>query len=91
MNLHPVISSNIAAIGYDPQASRLVVKFKSGAKYAYDSVPAEIHKRLIAAERIGTYFHQNVRDKFKATKLESAVNPLAAPPSSPSDPQSRQA
>lgn len=72
MNLQTVRSSNIDAIGYDPQASKLVVKFKSGAKYAYDSVPADIHKGLIGAERIGTYFHQNVRDKFKTTKLDTA-------------------
>jgi hypothetical protein len=64
--LSPVISSQIAAIGYDAATRELVIRFHSSGRkqevlYSYDGVPSELAKGLIAAESPGSYFHRHIR------------------------------
>ena len=48
MQMHPVISDNVKAVGYDPRASTLRVHFrKSGLVYDYHGVPAWIFDRML--------------------------------------------
>ncbi len=72
MDLKPVKSSNIAAVGYDPDDQTLHVKFKeSGAVYTYADVPADDHEALMGADSIGKHFHANIRSKFNGNKVET--------------------
>jgi hypothetical protein len=72
MDLKPVESSNIAAVGYDPDDRTLHVKFKgSGQVYAYDGVTPEHHEALMGADSIGTHFHANIRKNFKGSKVDA--------------------
>lgn len=65
ITLKPVQSSNVQAVGYDPQARRLAVQFKgSGGIYHYDGVEQSDHDKLIGAESIGSHFSQHIRGKF---------------------------
>jgi hypothetical protein len=64
--LIPVASSQIAAVGYDPAARRLVVRFHgSGGRpetvYSSSGVPAEVAAGLVAATTPGTYFNRQIR------------------------------
>ena len=64
--LIPVTSSQIAAVGYDPIACQLVIRFRGaggrpGAVYSYDGVPAEVAAGLIAAASPGIYFNRHIR------------------------------
>jgi hypothetical protein len=64
--LMPVTSSQIAAVGYDPIARQLVVRFHGSgprpeAIYSYAGVPAQIAAELIGAESPGSYFHRHIR------------------------------
>ena len=68
--LTPVQSSHIAAVGYDAPTSDLHVQFKDGNTYVYHGVPPALHQQLAKAESIGTFLHQNLRGKFKHSKLE---------------------
>lgn len=68
MQLNPVQSSNIEAIGYDAPTSTLGVKFKSGGIYHYHGVPPHVHAALIAAPSIGGHFAQHINRKFQYTK-----------------------
>ena len=66
VELIPVNSSQIAAVGYDPIARRLVVRFRGygrrpGAVYSYSGVPAEVAAGLVGAASPGSYFHQHIR------------------------------
>lgn len=70
LNLKPVKSSNIAALGYDPEAKALTVQFKSGALHRYADVPPETHAEMLDAESIGKYFHANVRSAFKSSPVD---------------------
>ena len=62
MELKPVKSSNIAAIGYDSMDKKLVVKFHNGSVYEYEPVQPETHLALINADSIGGYFAKNIKN-----------------------------
>jgi hypothetical protein len=59
--LLPVRSSNIDAIGYDPRAELLTVRFSSGSTYEYEHVTREQHADLMATDSHGTWFAANIR------------------------------
>lgn len=70
MNLKPVKSSNIEAVGYDEETQELQVQFKGGSIYAYDSVPSTEHDELINAKSIGGHFHKAIKDQYKTKKIK---------------------
>lgn len=43
MNMTPVISDNVRAVGYDYGARVLRVQFRSGGTYEYHAVPAHLY------------------------------------------------
>ncbi len=65
MKRHPVTSSVIASVGYDPSTRMMEVEFKTGRVYQYFMVPANIHGRLMSARSIGHYFNTEIRDNFE--------------------------
>lgn len=69
MNLTPVTSSTIDAIGYDPDAQTMHVAFLSGGTYEYLDVDPETHQALVEAPSVGSHFHKHVRPKFEGRKL----------------------
>ena len=69
MELHPVKSSNIKAIGYDRENEKLIVEFITGKKYVYSGVPPEVHEALMGAKSIGLYFGFNIRGKYGTEKV----------------------
>lgn len=68
----PVESSNIKAVGYDPDAHAMHVQFKSGGHYRYAGVPKAAHEAFMAAPSKGSHFAQNVAGKFEHTKVPDA-------------------
>lgn len=54
IHLKPVKSSNVEAIGYDPETETVRVRFKGGATYRYAEVPAELFESIEAATSIGS-------------------------------------
>lgn len=71
MDLKPVKSTNIKAVGYDQDTSELQVEFQGGGLYAYDSVPLDVYRDLTEAHSVGGYFHKNIKDVYKMRKLKS--------------------
>ena len=69
MELHPVKSSNIKAVGYDVDAQRMVVQFHSGKKYAYADVPPEVYIGFMGAKSMGIFFVREVRGKYATEKM----------------------
>ena len=61
MDLTPVDSSCIAAIGYDEDTSVLVIEFLTGAKYIYMDVEQDIYDEILAAPSRGHYFWEYIR------------------------------
>ena len=69
MKRNPVISSNLAAVGYDPSSQVLEIEFKSGSVYDYFGVPQGLYEQLMAAASLGTFFHQYIRDAFQTQRV----------------------
>ena len=69
MDRTPVSSSNIAAVGYDPDTMTLEVEFNSGKIYQYFDVPEVIFTEILGASSPGGYFNQNVKGSYRCVKL----------------------
>ena len=51
-----IVSSNLAAVGYDAAAYVLYVDFRNGGRYRYANVPPEEHAGLMAARESAPYY-----------------------------------
>jgi hypothetical protein len=69
----PVTSSNIASVGYDPATREMEVAFTNGSSYRYADVDPKTHASLLAADSVGSHFHQHVRNAHKATPITKAA------------------
>lgn len=47
MTMHPVVSTNVLAAGYDPQTRTLRVQFHSGGIYDYYSVDPGLFEQML--------------------------------------------
>lgn len=66
----PVDSKLIAAVRYDEEAEHLYIEFKrNDAVWRYDDIDQNTADDLRAAASIGRYFLQNVKGKYKETKI----------------------
>jgi len=72
IELAPVTSNQVKAIGYDPDTQTLAVCFArgAGAIYHYPDVAPETHAAFVAADSIGTFFGMHIKPlpfkKFRA-------------------------
>lgn len=65
----PVVSSNIASVGYDAEKKVLEIEFHHGAIYQYFDVPVRVYEELMNSAAKGSYFMNELKDKFKYQKL----------------------
>lgn len=61
METKNVVSSNIAAIGYDQSTSTLEVIFKNGGIYHYHNVPLSVYNNLMTASSHGGYLDSHIK------------------------------
>ncbi|PIR88474.1 MAG: KTSC domain-containing protein [Candidatus Harrisonbacteria bacterium CG10_big_fil_rev_8_21_14_0_10_44_23] len=69
MNREPVKSSDLKAIGYDPETKILEVEFQSGSLYQYVNVAENVYSELMKSDSKGNYFNTQIRDGYQNTKL----------------------
>lgn len=75
--LQDVESSQISAIGHDPETNTLAIQFKGwkgevGATYHYANFPADDFAAFKAAESLGRHFGRYIKpfaDKYPYTKV----------------------
>jgi len=65
MYREPVVSSNVAAIGYDPDEAILEVEFLNGSIYWYHDVPEEVYDDFMMASSKGKYLWDHIRDVYE--------------------------
>ena len=73
IDLVPVESSQLAAVGHDAETNTLRVQFKSGATYDYSGVAAEKFEAMLAADSLGKFFGSEIKakvDDHPFTKIE---------------------
>ena len=69
IEMQPVTSSQIAAIGHDPETNKLRVQFHSGSLYEYDDVPASTFNSLLNADSPGKHFGAHIRGRHAYRKV----------------------
>lgn len=73
MARHPVDSSLIRSVGYDPASSILRVELLAGAVYDYFDVPYSTFAEFLAADSKGGYFNDYVKDLYAYEVAERVV------------------
>jgi hypothetical protein len=71
MDLTPVESSLIAAIGYDEAQKELTIEFKKGGTYTYKSIPHAVYTAMQEAVSAGSFFLRNVKGQYLFTIKEA--------------------
>jgi hypothetical protein len=61
MNVKPVDSTTLVAIGYDDTRATLQLEFRSHAIYLYFEVPRSVYEALVKAPSKGRYFNGAIR------------------------------
>lgn len=69
MDMIPVSSSNLVAIGYDGASYTLRVEFKTGGTYDYYDVPQSEFDRLRTASSHGEYLARNIKGKYRYARV----------------------
>jgi hypothetical protein len=67
--MHPVSSSNIAAVGYDADYQTVHVQFLNGTTYAYKGVPEHEYENLRTAASVGTYLNRNYKNVYPYERI----------------------
>lgn len=68
MQMTPVESSNLAAVGFE--SGTLRVEFKNGGVYEYPNTPELHFQGLITAESAGKYFAQHLRSRKDFVRIQ---------------------
>jgi hypothetical protein len=75
--MEPVVSGQINKIGYHPESQTAVIEFRNGSVYDYRGVPPEIYQGLKDSESAGSFFSNNLKGRYKTSKL-GTVQPVKA-------------
>ena len=65
----PVMSSNVASVGYSRHLRALEIEFTRGAVYRFLEVPPGIYRGLIASESKGRFIAENIRGKYRFIRV----------------------
>lgn len=61
MEMIPVASSNVAAVGYDSDRRILRLRFHNGTLYEYSGVPETVYWTLMNAPSKGSFVNDNIK------------------------------
>ncbi|NDU91585.1 MAG: KTSC domain-containing protein [Ferrovum sp.] len=71
IDMQPVESSQIKAIGYDSAEKVLAVQFTRGGEYRYFDVPQEKFDALMEAESKGAHLGKHIKGTHEFQKVDS--------------------
>lgn len=60
LQMKPIISSNLAAAGYDENGEKLKIRFKNGTEYEYNPVPKWMYDGIFTADSPGKFFREHI-------------------------------
>jgi len=62
MIMNPVISSSIAAIGFEN--GTMYIQFKHGKLYVYAGIPKSLYKAFISSGSPGSFYNNHIRGRY---------------------------
>ena len=69
MEMVPVSSSNIAAVGYAEDSQTLQIEFNNGTRYQYFDVPERVFTELRDAGSPGGYLASNIKGVYRFSRV----------------------
>jgi hypothetical protein len=69
MERKKVSSSKLRSVGYDERARVLEVELKDGSVYQYSGVSPEVHRRLMSAPSLVSYYQDKIEEEFSRKRL----------------------
>ena len=69
MERRKVSSSKIRSVGYDERARVLEVEHSDGSVYQYTGVSQEVHRRMIAASSIVSFYQDRIEEDFSRKRM----------------------
>lgn len=70
MEMTPVNSSHMRAVGYDEPTRTMHIEFQNGDLHEYKQVSPDFHKRMMQSKSVGSFFHQNVKPFFNSRRVK---------------------
>jgi hypothetical protein len=64
-----VSSSKIRSVGYDERARTLEVEHSDGSVYQYTGVSQEVHRRLMAAPSVVSFYQDRIEEDFNRKRM----------------------
>jgi hypothetical protein len=64
-----VSSSKIRSVGYDERARTLEVEHSDGSVYQYTGVSQEVHRRLMAAPSVVSFYQDRIEEDFSRKRM----------------------
>jgi hypothetical protein len=68
IELLPIKSGNIQAMGYSKEHQLLRVLFKSGTLYQYRNVPSDVYEQVVKSNSIGSSFSR-IKNFYPYTRM----------------------
>lgn len=75
INRQPVVSSNVASIGYSRRLQALEVEFTRGAIYRFLDVPRAVYRELMASDSKGHFIAERLRGRYRFIRVRSGEVP----------------
>ncbi|MDD5005055.1 MAG: KTSC domain-containing protein [Candidatus Omnitrophica bacterium] len=69
MDMKPVASSNIQAVGYDESTETMRVQFNNSSVYEYHNIPLIVYNDFMQASSLGAYLNRNIRNNYSYEKI----------------------
>ena len=69
MERKKVSSSKIRSVGYDDRAQILEVEFNNGSVMQYSRVSSDLHRRLMSAGSVASFFEDHIQDTFSEKRM----------------------
>ncbi len=73
----PVLSSNVASVGYSKRLHALEIEFTRGATYRFFGVPREVYRELMETSSKGHFINENIRGHFRFVRVRLVRSPRA--------------
>lgn len=73
MEMKPINSGKLRAIGYDARARILQVKFDTGDTLQYSGVGEDLWRRLSSSGAAWSFYRDNIEEEFTAKKVSACA------------------
>jgi hypothetical protein len=68
MDRQAIVSSTIAAVGYDENTGTLEVEFSDGKVYEYQGVPKDVYEAFMNSDSKGRFFAAQIRGGYLTSR-----------------------